>query len=606
MPGSAVFTTMTPDSAGSLANTGGAGSPAWLPRLSRWALLGLTAFLLFWNLGANSLHTYDEAGHALVVREMLETGDWMTLHANGLPYFNKGPLSFWLSAVAMRIGGVNEWSVRFFSALAAFFTIVTLSMLGDRVFGAPAGTLAGAVLLTSHQYLYHHCARTGDVDSFLTLFWTLGALLVARAVGQRSASLLLLGFTSIGFCGLAKHLGMVPLGVLLVGSWALLSGGWRRFPARVWAAGIALPILVILPWTAWQLLTHGQAFLDAHFGREVLARAAGNLPDTPPDRYAGGPLYVFATLKNGFFPWSLVVPFALVELGRGTKERRRLNLSLGIWIVGILALAMISAGQARRYVLPAYPALALLVGLLLARLFRRSAEPFALAASAAAALVALLSRTTALSHNPFAIHPRRPMLSADLLGRLPENSGLRILTLAAALVAILLLTRLGKQDRGHGRWSAASLGVLALVALFQVVAPLHRSTYKHPFNETTREVARLRECGYELWTALGPPLTDSPIHGFYLWQLEPGVHHSPLHPGDLARDLLHGGRRIVLLTHAAIADQLFEKTSLPQLAKIEVAHEQGRFVVLRIQRPQSPSRGHGSQRSLEGLEPTPG
>src|SRR5205823_3315078 len=66
-------------------------------------LAALAAWIFFYRLGAEPLTDWDEAWHAQVSAEILTSGDWMTLHYRGQPYYNKPPLTFWLRAVAFKV-----------------------------------------------------------------------------------------------------------------------------------------------------------------------------------------------------------------------------------------------------------------------------------------------------------------------------------------------------------------------------------------------------------------------------------------------------------------------------------------------------------------------
>jgi 4-amino-4-deoxy-L-arabinose transferase-like glycosyltransferase len=157
-------------------------------RLARWLPAGLgllAALLIFAGLGSGSLHNLDESRHALVAENILHDGDWLTLHHEDAPYFNKAPLKFWLTALTFRLGGVNAWTARLWSALFAWGAVVVTGLLGARLYDRRTGLLAAFILATSTQFLYSHCARTGELDSALLFFWTLACLLVVAGTRRR-------------------------------------------------------------------------------------------------------------------------------------------------------------------------------------------------------------------------------------------------------------------------------------------------------------------------------------------------------------------------------------------------------------------------------------
>jgi len=142
----------------------------------------MTAFLLalpfFLFLGHWGLIEPTDARYAEIAREMLFSGDWVTPHLLGLPYFQKPPLSFWLIASGLKIFGINEWGARFFQALAAFGT----ALLIYRTHRRAAWILAASPLFWIHSRLL-------SADMFLTFFvtaaWVMGYGLRVTGHDQR-------------------------------------------------------------------------------------------------------------------------------------------------------------------------------------------------------------------------------------------------------------------------------------------------------------------------------------------------------------------------------------------------------------------------------------
>lgn len=542
------------------------------------AVLSLAAFLLFFNLGTSSLHTWDEAGHSLVAREILDSGQWLSLQLDGEPYLKKTPLKFWLTALTFKAFGINEWTVRIWSAFFAFATIVALCILGDRALGRPAGAFAGLILVTSHQYLYKHCARTGDVDSYFIFFWTAAMLLLLLALQKRSAPLVYLSFLSVGFCGLAKHLGLVPQVLVVVALFLLLSGAWRVFPARVWLTGLGLAILVVLPWTMVQIAVHGSSFFDVHFGREVMARAAEGLPGTPRSRL--GSWYYLDTLKNGMFPWSLLIPFALVLVWRQRRgENKQTNLLILIWIAIVFLTVFLSTGKAHRYILPAYPALALLVGQLLAPIGRRRASSLALVAVLVSLYIVGLSTSTVATHNPFVIGEREQMISVDILGRLIEaGASLAPWLIAAAAIFIAIL---GWELRNRIPVAQWALAALVGVAILQVAIPMKDSDHRHPFDLVVEDARQLQDEGLTVWTTLPNLYRGRPFFGFYLRLLEPPAVAFKPNPDQILQRL--GSESVAVLGTSKMADAISDPDRLPATHTATRVATRGRFQVVRLE-----------------------
>jgi hypothetical protein len=120
------------------------------------ALLGLAAIVFFYHLGAGSLYDWDEAIYAQVAKEVTVTRDWLTPTFGGVPYWHKPPLYIWLSALAYKVGGVNEFSTRFWSAFFGFGVVALTLFLGARLFSWVTGVTAALLLLwVDHSYFSH-------------------------------------------------------------------------------------------------------------------------------------------------------------------------------------------------------------------------------------------------------------------------------------------------------------------------------------------------------------------------------------------------------------------------------------------------------------------
>src|ERR671939_1094138 len=113
---------------------------------SRWMAI-LTAavglFLLyFFRLGATPLLDPDEPVYGQIAREMVRSGNWLTPHLAGRPWFDKPPLFYWASAAAMALLGPTELAARLPSALAAVLLMALVFAVGQRLFGRRAAWAA--------------------------------------------------------------------------------------------------------------------------------------------------------------------------------------------------------------------------------------------------------------------------------------------------------------------------------------------------------------------------------------------------------------------------------------------------------------------------------
>ena len=308
--------------------------------------------LLFTALDLSFLDP-DEGLYGEIARAMLVDGDWVIPHFNGLPYLEKPPFYFWLTAGALYAAPGSEAAVRLWSALTALGTVLLVWRMGRRLYGSLAGVLAGIVLSTSAGFaLYVRKASTDFVFVFCLTLAVYGYLRDAdRPTRGRARFLLFYAGTALAL--LSKGLIGVVFPVLIVGlvvAWErrLRPAEWNLGRGMAVFAAIALPWHVLVLWRepalAWFYVVDNQIL------RFLNARAF--LEDDVP---VGTVAYLVLTFI-WFFPWSPLV------LARPGAARVRGALVAPLWAVTVIVFFALSRSKLEYYALPALPALALLVG----------------------------------------------------------------------------------------------------------------------------------------------------------------------------------------------------------------------------------------------------
>ena len=331
------------------------------------ALLVLLALLTFFGgVGPAAISDSDEAFYAEAAREMVESGDWITLYYNYEYRFQKPILYYWLAAWTYRIAGVSAWAARLPSALSGLGLALLSYACASRWYGRRTGLLAGAIVATSFGYFA--MARQSLPDLPLAFFVTLatwaGIVAVGDAAtrGQARAWLLLAAAAAA-----AGMLTKGPLGVLLPGLVLIpamcaerrrhgLSGQTRGLD---WIAATALFLVIAAPWYVAMYARHGHAYLEGFFIGDNLERftAADRFNDPRP------PYYYLPIIAGGLLPWS---PFLLLGVGPLIDRLRRRSLGLIerrllLWTILPLLFFSLSQGKQPRYVLPVLPPLAMLL-----------------------------------------------------------------------------------------------------------------------------------------------------------------------------------------------------------------------------------------------------
>jgi 4-amino-4-deoxy-L-arabinose transferase-like glycosyltransferase len=343
-------------------------------------MVGLAAVLLGPGLGEAPLDDPGEGQHAEIAREMLG-GSWLVLRLNGVRYFDKPPLLYWLTAASFALFGPAEGPARLAPLLGALLAVAATTLLGVRLLGPAGGLLAGAALLS--------CALFAAFARYLrpeTLFvgaiqWGFTGLLLAldrtkRTSGDTGSPRLgecgghsgapasgwaALGCAALGVAALAKD----PLGLLgpLAAVAAALACGGRLRPIRAWLTPLGGGLLLVIGfgWYAVVAATEPSflwyTVVDNHLLNVARMRV---FPDEDVPLSA---LEFLTAAAFGAFPWILAAAAAVGGLFRRRAWRDPAELpwvALAVWAAGVLALFTLSPFKLPHYGLPAYPALALL------------------------------------------------------------------------------------------------------------------------------------------------------------------------------------------------------------------------------------------------------
>ena len=316
------------------------------------------------GLGDLPLRDWDEGIVAGVARNIWRAnpGDNTWLYptiGNNLPYWNKPPLIHWLIALAYHLFGVSDWSTRIVPSLLSAATVPLLYKIAKEIFATPAAALlAAGVYLTLLPVARH--GRLAMLDGAVTCWFCLAIFCLLR--GRKYSRWLLGTGLSIGLICLTK--GMM-LGVLL-GGIALVFAYWDR--PRLWRnsylwTGLLLGVIPAIAWYGLQYQHYGAEFLGISLGKQTFNRIW-----EPVSRDVSPPWYYLLEIAKYSLPWLIFLP-------RGIKlaiQNRHLSWAKLVLVWGGVYLLAISlmATKLPWYVIPIYPALALLAGISLAVAWR--------------------------------------------------------------------------------------------------------------------------------------------------------------------------------------------------------------------------------------------
>jgi 4-amino-4-deoxy-L-arabinose transferase-like glycosyltransferase len=346
-------------------------------------------FSLF--LGTRPLSVPDEGRYAEIPREMLVRHDFVTPHLNGIKYFEKPPLFYWLQAGSIKVlnpwiiqaeyalnrsktnhyfAPISEWTVRLPNAIMALLGCLLVYASGRVLFERRSGLLSAIILASS--LLYFALARMVTLDMTLSVCLS-GSLLAFLVASNQSPSLerRFLFYSAYMLAGLAvltKGLIGIIFPTMIIGLWVLLSNQWRLLKECYFLSGILLFLLIVLP---WHILVQSRNpeffqfyFIDQQFLRYSTLIAQRYQPD-----WFFIPIFI-----AGFLPWVCFFPQAIVShFPRNCQQFKEKNnyIFLLLWIGIIFIFFSFSHSKLIPYILPIVPGLALLTGHYLSTYWQR-------------------------------------------------------------------------------------------------------------------------------------------------------------------------------------------------------------------------------------------
>jgi len=404
-----------------------------------------------------------DAVQAQIAHNMLSSGDWVTARIDGVPYFEKSPLIYWLMAGAYRIFGTFDWAARLPVALSCILLAWLTAAFGTWAFGKRAGFYAGLVMATCVGLFLFTRILIPDVMLTATIALSMWAFL--RVLDEAEPHPRLWAFLLAASFGVGLLL-KSTIAVLFPGAAAFLYLLFTHqlFSRKVWKrlhpwSGLVVMLAIAAPWHVLATLRnppyfsfsfrsvpgeyHG--FLWFYFMNEQVLRLL-NLR-YPRDYDTVPRLYFWLLHLVWLFPWSVYFPAAARLSYKPADRAGQTRLLALLWIGFLLVFFTFSTTQ-EYYSMPCYPALALLLGSVMAAggsWVRRGTRVLAaVTGCAAVAAVAILIAVRGLPtpgdiSNALSQHPAAYKLSLGHMEDLTLDSFayLRIpLAMAAAAFAI--------------------------------------------------------------------------------------------------------------------------------------------------------------------------
>ena len=530
--------------------------------VSAVAISTLAVFLFFHQLKAAPLFDVDEAVFAETAREMLANSQPIVPIYNDSYRFDKPILMYWLTGSAFAVFGVNELAARFWSALAGWGVVLATFFFVRSVTNIRCALLSAVILATSFEFLI--MTHMGITDIVLTFFLS-GSLFCFFLALDRSRSA-----RSWPLTGWALAAGAVltkgPVGLLLtffpVTLYGVVSGRARELATRLaFGAGIILFCILTFPWyIAATFLTGGEfleVFLWKHNIMRYLAVNSGH----------SGPWYYYLIVAAiGFSPWSAFLPAVLYCAWTTLRGRiqndpeRQLVLFVGAWVFSVFVFFSLSRTKLPNYVLPMFPALAILSGWWWNRVLSYDAAEKSVRFCAALGGIFSLVYVALLLALPLVLAYVKglPQVAPHFAEPLELQPGLLFLAAGAATSAAGFF--LTPRRKGTGLALLATSAVFSAIVVFDGVLPKIGNFMQAPLRDLARQVREELRPG-ESFIVFG---LEKPSILFYSRQ-----RAIILRRGEFAKlqEYFNAPHRSLVITNERLAQQLENKVTLYPIAR---------------------------------------
>ncbi|OLC83272.1 MAG: hypothetical protein AUH66_02985 [Acidobacteria bacterium 13_1_40CM_4_57_6] len=369
------------------------------PKLAILLLLCIASGIYLGNAAYPGLLDDADSSHATVSRSMLERGDWVVLYMNGIRYLVKAPLHYWAVAFSFRLFGATAFSTRLPVALSMVGLVILIYSFVRRYFGVRGGLYSGLVVCTSAGFflftriMIPEAVYALEFTALFYLFlrgWT--GTLEPRIAYWGTAALTALAMLTRGLVG-------VIFPVAIIGLFIIATRGWNRWRELRLISSSLVFLAIAAPWHILASL-RAHTFFWSYFINEHFKRAVGTR--YPPD-YEAVPLWIWLGVHLvWFFPWSVflagvwnLIPHPRTWRTLSVEGQARLLLVL--WSGFILFFFSLTFGSRMEYYsFGAWPAMAMLLGIGLAKAEEQNKRWVRVLQTALAVLGALIAGVLAV------------------------------------------------------------------------------------------------------------------------------------------------------------------------------------------------------------------
>lgn len=332
----------------------------WLTDLISIALV-LGVFYALW-IGSYALFTPDEGRYSEVAREMVTTGDYITPRLNGVVFLDKPILYYWLQASAIHLFGLKEWTLRFWPAFLGIFGALMTYVAGRSLFNRRTGILSAVILATCP--LYYGASHYANLDLEVAVFVS-SALLFFIVAMQTSSSrqrngFLLASYFFAALAALTKGLIGIAFPAMIIGAWMLTLYRWDTLKKMRLFSGLLIFSVIALPWY-FLVQKANPEFFQFFFVKQQVSRFL-----TTEHFNNRTPIWFYIPIVlAGLTPWYIFITQAITHHIKAVWQNRKnhpVELYLLLWLFLVFIFFSVPKSKTVGYILPIFPAIALLIG----------------------------------------------------------------------------------------------------------------------------------------------------------------------------------------------------------------------------------------------------
>ncbi|MEK8022636.1 MAG: glycosyltransferase family 39 protein [Candidatus Hydrogenedentota bacterium] len=356
-------------------------APAAPPKMQKAGIAGLMAIMAYgavifaWGLGSYEFWEPWEPKYALAIQEMMARGDYLTPYLDDEIRWTKPILHYWTILPLTMTAGVNEWTMRLPSALAALAGLLVTYFCISRIRTPRTGLIAAFVLGSTPQYFYLARQAMPDMLMAVCLLAAMNFFAVARFGNGDSRRWFLLAYASLALAFMTKGPVTIVLAFGAIGISLLMELGsdgengirsftldWKSTMNRFHILpGLALAGIIALPWYLYMMVAHWHGFWSEFIGYENIERFV-----EPIREHHGTVTYYIGTICHGMYPWSAVLPGAMMFLFADKSVEdpdARQRWYFMSWFLAAFLLFSAAGTKLQHYLLPAVAPMAVLIAI---------------------------------------------------------------------------------------------------------------------------------------------------------------------------------------------------------------------------------------------------